>query len=492
VPPLPAAILPPPFRPWLADIASRIGCPLDFVAVAAIIVVATVVGRKVAIRPKRHDDWTVVANLWGGVVGRPGALKTPALEEVMRPLRRLAQESEEIFEQQQVEHGNGIIRSKVEADAAKEAYIAALKAKEQRAPEELDAMAAKMVPAVLEPPIWRRLIANDSTIEKLLELLSENPNGFLLHRDELTGWLRSLDKQGHEVDRAFYLEAWNGTGSFTSDRIGRGTVRAEAVCLSLLGGIQPGPLGRLLRASVRGEGQQDDGLVSRLQLLVFPDPVKTWVNVDRYPDIKAKARAYAIIEAIDKLDPTALGAEVDPVRESLPFLRFSPGAQDLFDEWRAELENEKLRTEHESPLIESHLAKYRSLMPSLALLFHLVEVVDGQAAGPVSLHSAEMAAAWCDYLEAHARRIYQGSLDGDAEPARRLADRIRKGAVPNPFCVRQIVQHGWSGLDSTEDVDRAVAVLASHDWVRVVETPTRGRPRTGVFVNPRVPIGVCP
>ena len=492
VPPMPAAIIPAPFRAWLADIATRIGCPLDFVAVAAMVLVATVVGRKVAIRPKRHDDWTVVPNLWGGVVGRPGELKTPALEEVMRVLRRLAQEAGEAFEREQAGHEAAIVLAKIEADAARDAYKSALKAKVPTPPEELAKLAARVMPAALEPPVWRRLIVGDATIEKLLELLRDNPNGLLIFRDELTGWLRSMEKQGREADRAFYLEAWNGTGSFTSDRIARGTVHAEAVCLSLLGGIQPDPLCRLLRATARGEAQQDDGLVSRLQLLVYPDPVGAWTNVDRFPDAEAKARAFAIVERLDRLDAAAVGAEADPVRGGPAFLRFAPEAQDLFDTWRAGLENEKLRAEHESPLIESHLAKYRSLMPSLALLFHLVEVAGGEASGPVSLRSAGMAAAWCDYLEAHARRIYQCGLDGDAEPARRLAARIRKGSVETPFSARVVVQHGWSGLDTTEDVDRAVATLARHDWVRAVEVPTRGRPKTLIFINPRVAIGGRP
>ncbi|MFL5516955.1 MAG: DUF3987 domain-containing protein, partial [Gemmatimonadales bacterium] len=104
--------------------------------------------------------------------------------------------------------------------------------------------------------------------------------------------------QGRETDRAFYLEAWNGTGSFTCDRIGRGTVHAEAVCLSILGGIQPGPLGRYLRATARGGGQQDDGLVSRLQLLVYPDPCEHWKNVDCYPDAIAKNRAHEVLSRL--------------------------------------------------------------------------------------------------------------------------------------------------------------------------------------------------
>ncbi len=36
---------------------------------------------------------------------------------------------------------------------------------------------------------------------------------------------RQRGKEGREVDRAFYLEAWNGTNSYSVDRIGRGAPR---------------------------------------------------------------------------------------------------------------------------------------------------------------------------------------------------------------------------------------------------------------------------
>jgi putative DNA primase/helicase len=62
-PPVPAfeeALLPEALRAWVADVANRVQCPPDFVAVGAIVSAAAVIGRKVAIRPKRQDDWAVV------------------------------------------------------------------------------------------------------------------------------------------------------------------------------------------------------------------------------------------------------------------------------------------------------------------------------------------------------------------------------------------------------------------------------------------------
>jgi len=70
-------------------------CPLDFVAIAAIVAVGAVVGRQCTICPKRHDDWTVVPNLGGAVIGRPGIMKSPALDEACRPLQRLVAEAHE-------------------------------------------------------------------------------------------------------------------------------------------------------------------------------------------------------------------------------------------------------------------------------------------------------------------------------------------------------------------------------------------------------------
>ena len=74
VKPFPPEILPESLRPWIEDIAERLQCPPEFPAVGAMESLAALVGRKVGIRP-RHDDWLVVPNLWGVIVGRPGVLK---------------------------------------------------------------------------------------------------------------------------------------------------------------------------------------------------------------------------------------------------------------------------------------------------------------------------------------------------------------------------------------------------------------------------------
>ncbi len=124
-------------------------------------------------------------------------------------------------------------------------------------------------------------------------------------------------------------------------------------------------------------------------------------------------------------------------------------------------------------------------MPSLALLFHLIEIADGRTSGPVSLESAQLAAAWCDYLEAHARRIYSILDEGDNEAARALGERIKKGDLPSPFALRDVYRKGWSLLSTTDDVGRAVAILEGLGWLQGVEThKTGGAPRTDIYIHP--------
>lgn len=102
----------------------------------------------------------------------------------------------------------------------------------------------------------------------------------------------------------------------------------------------------------------------------------------------------------------------------------------MFDTWRAGLEA-LVRSGTEHPAIEAHLSKYRSLVPSLAVLIHLAE---GRI-GLVSVDAVRKALAWTKYSEPHARRIYGLSLGShlecraiQAHPERGLGRRLRRTA----------------------------------------------------------------
>jgi hypothetical protein len=490
VEPLPLAIIPEPFRPWVKDVSHRMQVPPDFIATGSIAMAASVIGAGCGIRPKRRDDWLIIPNLWAGVIARPSVLlKTPSLNEALKPLYGLEATAKHAYEEASSAYEIELEAFKAQKEALKADMLAAAKGKKNA---RLDMEAAKNALKNLqapEAPIWRRYRTNDTTVEKLGELLKENPRGLLIFRDELIGFLAALDREDRKSDRGFYLEAWNGYGSYLYDRIGRGTVPVENCCVSILGGIQPTKLLAYLHQAMDPIG--NDGLLQRFQLLVYPNEPKTWKLVDRYPDKAAKDRAFDVLKNLAGMSFTNRGALLDKYTPC-PYFQFGPKAQEVFDGWLGELEARIRGQQDDHPLLIEHLGKYRSLMPSLALIFHLIAVAAGKASSPVSLRAAAQAAAWCEYLESHARRVYGLAANKGKRAAYELSRRIERGEIKDGFTARDVYRRQWSLLTDREVVYMAIDELVEAGWLRRRRVdPTggpnalSGRGRNEYIINPR-------
>ncbi len=482
VPTLPAELIPEPLRPWIDDVAERLCVHREFIAIPAIVAAGAVVGRTVGIHPKQYDDWLEVSNLWGGIIGSPSSKKSPAMAEATAPLERLAALAAEAHAAAQAEREADAEIIRLELETLKKRA----RAKGANPSDFRDELQTKLSELEENDVPERRFLTNDGTIEKIAELLKATPRGLLVKRDELIGLLRTCDKPGHETDRAFYLEAWNGKGRHTIDRVGKGTFHVPALTLTVLGGIQPGPLASYVRGAIEGEGGAD-GLLQRFQLLVWPDRQRPYVNIDRYANAAAKTQAFKIFEFLDSITGEKLGAIKDELNpDSIPALRFSPAAQGIFNGWLETLMGRLLSPELEAaPAFHAHLSKYPSLMPSLALIFHLVDIAAGKASGPVSADAADLAAAWCDFLELHARKLYALELNREAASAHALAERIQQGEVQDGVNVSDLYRHKWPGLKTADEVASALGALEGCHWLRVKEIPNAAaRPTKQIHLNP--------
>lgn len=471
-----AALLPASFRPWISDIAERMQCPIDFPAVGAMVAISSVIGRKACIYPKRHDDWHVIPNLWGAIVGRPGVMKSPALAEAIKPLDRLAVKANELHAEAMRDHK---LKERLNelADKADEKKAQDLVRKGKHAEAE-QLLAASMDNESNPAPALRRYKVTDASVEALGEVLMENPFGTLAYRDELNGLLRSLDKEGQEGARAFYLQGYDGNQGYTFDRIMRGrNLHIPAVCISMLGGIQPGKLQAYIRDAVSG-GAGDDGLLQRFGLLVWPDVAGEWRNVDRWPDTEAKRQAFAVFEKLDAMQP---GTDAETGEPAPVAYRFTPEAQGIFDDWRHELEI-GLRSGEHHPAVESHLSKYRKLAPALALVCALTD--DESEVGRNSLLRA---LAWLDYLRSHASRAYAAGTRPATDGAKALLAKIKSGAVPDGFKPADVYLKGWAHLGNPEETHAAINMLCDLGHLRRVEIlpgVRGGRPSITYQINP--------
>lgn len=463
VPTFDADLLPDSVRAWCEDATEGLQVPLDFTAIPAMAALAGTIGRRVAVAMKQHGRWFERPMLWGCVIGRPSSGKSPALAPSRRMLERLEGLDRKAFEVELEDYKARALVAEARKSTAKEAIRKAVKAGHA---EDAEALAHDTVEAD-EPPCEPRLVVNDATVEKLGELLNANLRGLVQFRDELAGWLHSLDREGREGDRAFWLESWNGSGQFTVDRIGRGTVRIEACALCLLGGMQPGKLAEYVRGAVRG-GFADDGLMQRFQLAVYPDLPASWRYSDRPPNPEAEDQAWATFRRLHTLDPAKAGAEqVDGC--DVPCVRLDAEALGLFIDWQTEL-MVRLRGGDEPAWLESHLAKYPALAGRLALVLHLA---DG-GGGPIPADTLARALDWCGFLEGHARRIYAPAADGGLTAARALLRK--RGELGESFTARDVYRRGWSGLADATTVADGLAVLVEYGHLIEHEQSTGGRP----------------
>ena len=362
VPQFDPELLPVSFRPLVEDVAERMQVPLDFPAVAAIATLAGMTNRRALIQPKRNDvSWLVTPNLWGGIVASPGMMKSPVIACMTQPARDMEEEWRA---------ENGIAMEEFDAAQETAKLSHAVWTESYKSAKKKSAALPDRPECTLQKPKLRRLLTSDATFESLHQVLSENAPGLFVLRDELSGWLEGMERQGREQERTFYLECWNGDASFTLDRIGRGSVHVPHACISLFGGIQPGRLRSYLADALR-DGPSNDGLMQRFQLLVWPDAKTDGRYVDQAPNIEALERAAEVYRRVAVMDVD------NPLR-----MQFDDPAQEMFIAWITDLE-QRIHTDETGPIMQAHLAKYRSLMPSLALLFSLA---DGKLES-VSLHT---------------------------------------------------------------------------------------------------------
>ena len=486
---LQSELIPEPFRAWLADVSHRMQTPPDFAAVSSLVIFGSIIGAGCGIRPKRLDDWEIIPNVWGAAIAPPSMMKSPSMKEPMSLLERLQAEYGERFEQDKAGAEFDTMANNAMIDDVKSKLKSTAKGKGKDGVvkgDDLQKLKADYMELSenAEPEPTRRLFkTNETSVQSMTVLQNQNPRGLLTFRDELTALLVKWDREDGADERAYFLEGWNGNGSYTDFKIGRGLTEAPNICISLLGGIQPDKLRRYLYQAQNGA---NDGLMQRLQLAVWPDEPEHWQLIDTKPNKAEKQRAFDIMKALAELDFIQYEATQSEY-DDRPYFRFDDDAQAIFNQWLTALQTVKIQQET-NPLMVEHFGKFRSLMPSLALIFHCIDIADGKARGNVSAQAALLAVDWCGYLESHARRIYAMAESPEHEAAVRLADKIKAGVVSSPFTTKAIYDKGWHGLKDKEEVEAACNILIDESWLRMTRKPAtgnRGRPPLPeYYINP--------
>ena len=98
----------------------------------------------------------------------------------------------------------------------------------------------------------------------------------------------------------------------------------------------------------------------------------------------------------------------------------------------------------------------------------------------------ERAAGWCDYLETHARRIYDSAINPAYQGARNLARKIQAGEFKSYFDARDVYRKEWALLKTKEEVESACYLLIENGWLKEGTISESRKAKTCYFINPHL------
>lgn len=440
------------------------GAPVDYVALSYLTVCASLIGGKRKVRPW-EGTWSEPAILWLGLVGDPSCNKSPALDPLLNILRRIECECAE-------SHKDRLRGWEAECERARVEKSNWQSAVKEASKEGLSTPALPRDAVEPDQPRRRRLFVQDATPESMGEVLAGNPQGTLLQRDELDGWLSSFDRY-NPGGKAYWIEAYGGR-QYTIDRKGNPeplTVPFNGV--SIIGGIQPQKLAESLL------GKADDGLPARF----------LWCWPDRADFCRPRSTADldGIDSALRRLEALSWAVDSDG-REAAVTLSLDPEAADVFEcLCRAHRE----AGDEANGLLKSFIGKLDGIALRLALVSEYACWAYAGGPEPRSVSRASVEAV-ADFLEAYAipmaARVYgDAALPVADRNAATLARYIRAKKLKriNARDIRREAR--LPGLRDAEAVKEAIEALVDADWLspdgsRKGDTP--GRHSADYRVNP--------
>ncbi len=458
-------VLEPRLAAWVAEAAESKGAPADYVFAAVLAVAGATIGnaRWAAI----WQGWTEPPVIWAMCIGLPSAGKSPALDAVLQPLRKVERPLREKAGAERRAWEERAELAKLSEQAWKEAAKAAIKAGETPPDRPGDCDAG-------QPPHVPRLVVNDGTIERLGAILARQPRGTLQMRDELAGWLEGMQRYaGGGTDRPFWLEAFGGRG-FTVERIGREPLTIDRLTIGVLGGIQPDRLKSLLFKA------DDDGLLARF-LPIWPDPAPL-KRPEAWADEALMEGALARLLTLDLVTDEA--GEVRPW-----FIPFTDDARGLMDDFRETARGWEAGAEG---LLLSLVGKLPGLAARLALVLAYLDwaTEGGEEPHAITVRHFGRAAHLVEaYVLPMARRAYADAATPKVERAARRLVAIIREQVWQSFTSRDVLRLDRAGLGTAAELNPALAMLEEGECIRPVDRPANpqgGRPHRLFVVNPAI------
>jgi Protein of unknown function (DUF3987) len=432
-PAFPVEVLPEPVRLFVEEGARSLGCPLDYLAVPALVVAGAALGKacRLSLTPTHQQQ----AALFGLVVGPPGSGKSPALALVLWPLLALEECRRDCCQ------------------FASERWLALPEEERGRAPQA------------------RRWLTTDFSTETLVPFVAAQPQGILVARDDLGGLIQALSRSRKGVGQQdpILLQLWSGT-DLVVKRKGRrdpGSLVLDRPFVAVIGGIQSTLLERL-RPRGRSGFKGEDGILAPF-LVACPEPAparrEEWEGLSG--DL---CRAwYEVIECLAAVE----GEAAEPEGRSL---RLSESGRAAWERFTAGLADERNAADFPAHL-QGTWGKLRGQGGRLALVLHVLPwaAAGGEGEFPplVEGSTVDQAARLIDYFKGQARRLH-GCLESDPglAGAGRILAWLRRHPEAVCFSRRDLYQALRKSFLQPAALDAPLRLLVEHRYLSAIRVGT--------------------
>jgi hypothetical protein len=431
--PFPLYALPGVLADYIREVAIALGCDVAMVAPPVPATCAGCIGNTRVVSPKR--DWREPLVTWAVVIADPSTLKSPAHDKAVQPIRDI---QAEIFAH----------------------YKRELKAF-NRATDQGDECE--------KPPDPRIIQVSDTTIEKLIGTLDDNPRGVLLEMDELRAWFNSFTRykgskggtdapQWLSIHRAGPIRYDRKTGH-------KRCVHVPHAAVSVCGTIQR----EVLASAINGD-LLESGMAARLLVAMAPSKKKKWSEVELSPDTEDRyATLIRRLLALPQVNRNGI---------DLPYvLRLDRDAKavwvDHYDKWA------KVQHEAEGPL-KAAFGKLEGGALRFVALHHIcmkLSQSDGTDESPVSADSMMAGIILAKWFAHEAERTLAmlGETDTDRDQRRLIEWIERKGGS----VTARDTQQGCRWLKNPGEAETAFEELVKAGrgiWRDMPTTAKGGRP----------------
>ena len=312
------------------------------------------------------------AIFWTGLIGEAGGAKTPTMNVIINPYKRLQYE-EEVTQ-----------RAKIEAYE-----------EELRAWKKLSKQDQKDNDEPTPPPPPREYFVQDYTSEALAKIQTDQPNfGLLIPIDELAGLIKSNNayRGGKGSDAEKILSARTGEGIKINRADGR-RMSSERSTYSITGGIQPDVLRQQM-----GDHRDSSGHFARFVYCVLPILPAPFIKGQQIPDVSEML--YPLYKDVGAIAPQTF--------------KLSDAAQDSYINFANKLDDLKVNEPNQA--LRTVYGKSRGQVGEIALLLHLLWAAfyKQEPDNHVSLEIMESAIKLDSFYIEQIKSIYIKSGDADA------------------------------------------------------------------------------